>query len=170
MEAVPRAQRIGVLYDPSPSNARQVEAIETTATTLGKTLLPLRIENVDLMRDALERAQSEKLDGLVFTSSPIFTANAVRIAKLVRSTGLPSVHEARVFVEQGGLMFIWAEFERDVPPRRFLCGSNPQGAKPADLPIERPTRFELVINLKTAKALGLDVPPILLAQADEVIE
>ena len=170
VEAVPRAQRIGVLYDPSPSNARQVEAVETTATTLGKTLLPLRIENVDLMRDALERARSEKLDGLVFTSSPIFTANAVRIAKLVRSTGLPSVHEARVFVEQGGLISYGPNLNETYRRVAFYVDRILRGAKPADLPIERPTRFELVINLKTAKALGLDVPPILLAQADEVIE
>jgi putative tryptophan/tyrosine transport system substrate-binding protein len=133
-------------------------------------LLPLRIENVDLMRDALERARSEKLDGLVFTSSPIFTANAVRIAKLVRSTGLPSVHEARVFVEQGGLISYGPNLNETYRRVAFYVDRILRGAKPADLPIERPTRFELVINLKTAKALGLDVPPILLAQADEVIE
>jgi putative ABC transport system substrate-binding protein len=170
VEAVPRGQRIGVLFDPSPSNARQVGVIETTAAKLGRTLLPLRIDNVDAIRDALERARSEKLDGLVFTSSPIFTANAARIVELVRPTGLPSIHEGRVLVERGGFMSYGPNLNETYRRVAFYVDRILKGAKPADLPIERPTRFELVINLKTAKTLGLTVPDKLLAIADEVIE
>jgi ABC-type uncharacterized transport system substrate-binding protein len=170
VEAVPRIQRIGVLFDPSPSNLRQVGIIETTATRLGKTVLLLRIDHVDVMRDVLGRARSEKLDGLIFTSSPIFTANAARITELVRSTGLPSVHEGRVLVELGGLMSYGPNLNETYRRVAFYVDRTLKGAKPADLPIERPTRFELVINLKTAKALGLDVPTTLLTRADEVIE
>jgi putative tryptophan/tyrosine transport system substrate-binding protein len=170
VEAVPRTQRIGILFDPSPSNERQVGAIETTAAKLGKTTLPLRIDNVDVMRDALERARSDKLDGLLFTSSPIFTANAARVVELVRATGLPSVHEGRVLVERGGFMSYGPNLNETYHRVAFYVDRILKGTKPADLPIERPTRFDLAINLKTAKVLGIEVPPMLLARADEVIE
>jgi putative ABC transport system substrate-binding protein len=170
IEAVPRAQRVGVVFDASPSNAHQLEVVGTTAAMLGKSLLPLRIDNVDIIRNTLEHARSEKVDGLVFISSPIFTANATRIAELVQRTGLPAIYEARVLVEQGGLMSYGPNMSEAFRRAASYADRILKGAKPADLPIERPTRFELAINLKTAKALGLDVPPMLLARADEVIE
>jgi putative tryptophan/tyrosine transport system substrate-binding protein len=104
VETVPVAQRIGVLFDPSPSDALQLRAIGATAEKLGKTLLPLRIDNVDMIRNALERARSEKLDGLVFLSSPIFTANATQVVELVQPIALPAIYEARVLAARGGLM------------------------------------------------------------------
>src|SRR5262249_13824929 len=104
VEVAPRVQRIGVLFDPSPSALRQSEAASTTTAKLGRTLLPMRIDNVDTIRDALERTRSEKLDGLIFISSPLFTANAARIVELVRPTGLPAIYEARVLAARGGLM------------------------------------------------------------------
>jgi putative tryptophan/tyrosine transport system substrate-binding protein len=170
VEVVPRVQRMGVLFDPSPSGTRQFEAVGTTTAKLGKMLIPLRIDNVDAIRDALERARREKLDGLVFISSPIFTANAARIVELVQRTGLPAIYEARVLVERGGLMSYGPNLNEAFRRAASYADRILRGAKPADLPIERPTRFELVINLKTAKALGLDVPASVLARADEVIE
>jgi putative ABC transport system substrate-binding protein len=104
VEAVPQVQRIGLLFDSSPSAMRQFEAVTVTTAKLGKTSLPLRIDNVEVIRDALERARSEKLDGLIFISSPIFTANAAMIVELVQRTGLPAIYEARVLVERGGLI------------------------------------------------------------------
>jgi putative ABC transport system substrate-binding protein len=130
----------------------------------------LRIDNVDLIRDALEQARSQQLDGLIFASSPIFTANAARIVELVQQTGLPSVYEARVLVERGGLMSYGPNLNETFRRAAFYADRLLKGTKPPDLPIERPVRFELVLNLKTAKALGLEVPPTLLARADEVIE
>ena len=170
VEIVPRLQRMGVLFDPSQSALRQSEAVGTTTARLGKTLLALRIDNVDTIAAALERAHSEKIDGLVFISSPIFTANAGRIAELVQGIGVPAIYEARVQVERGGLMSYGPDLNEAFRRAASYADRILKGAKPADLPIERPTRFQLVINLKTAKALGLEVPPMLLARADEVIE
>ena len=170
VEVAPRVQRIGVLFDPSPSALRQSEAVGTTTAKLGRTLLPMRIDNVDTIRDALERTRSEKLDGLIFISSPLFTANAARIVELVRPTGLPAIYEARVLAARGGLMSYGPDLNEAFRRAASYADRILKGAKPADLPIERPIRFELVINLKTAKALGLEVPPTLIARADEVIE
>ena len=170
VEVAPRVQRIGVLFDPSPSALRQSDAVGTTTAKLGRTLLALRIDNVDTIRDALERARFEKLDGLICISSPIFTANATRVIELVQRTGLPAIYEARVLVERGGLISYGPNLNDAFRRAASYADRILRGARPADLPIERPTRFELVINLKAAKALDLEVPPTLLARADEVIE
>jgi putative ABC transport system substrate-binding protein len=133
-------------------------------------LRPLRIDNVDVIRNALEHASTEKVDGLVFVASPIFTANASTIVELVQRTGLPAIYEARVLVERGGLMSYGPNINEAFRRAASYADRILKGAKPADLPIERPTLFELVINRNTAKALGIEVPPMLLARADEVIE
>ena len=169
-EAIPQVQRIGMIFDPSPSDAIQFEAAATTATKLGKTLLALRIENVDRIGGALERARSEKLDGLVFASSPIFTANAAHIVKLVQSTGLPATYEGRILVEHGGLMSYGPNLNEIYRRAASYVDRILKGGLPADLPIERPTRFELVINLKTARTLGIELSSAFLVRADEVIE
>jgi putative tryptophan/tyrosine transport system substrate-binding protein len=170
VEVAPRLERMGVVLDPSLSAARQFEAVGTTIARLGKTLRSLPIDSVDAMVAALQRARTEKLDGLVFISSPIFTANAGRIAELVQGTGLPAIYEARVLVERGGLISYGPDLNEAFRRAASYADRILRGAKPADLPIERPTRFQLAINLKTAKALGLTIPDTLLARADEVIE
>jgi putative ABC transport system substrate-binding protein len=170
IEAVPHAQRIGAVFDPSPSDAKQFSVVAATAERLGKSVLPLRIDNVDAIQTALERARSDKLDGFIFISSPIFTANAARVVELVHATRLPAIFEARVVTAQGGLMSYGPDLNEAFRRAAFYADRILKGAQPADLPIERPTRFELVINMKTARALGIDIPPILLARADEVIE
>jgi putative ABC transport system substrate-binding protein len=167
---VPRVQRIGVLFDTSLSATQQFEAVGTSAAKLGKTLQPLRIDNVGTLRNALERARGEKVDGLVFISSPMFTANAAQIVELVQRIGLPAIYEARVLVERGGLMSYGPNLNDAFRRAASYVDRILRGARPSDLPIERPTRFELVMNVKTAKALGLEIPPTLLARADEVIE
>jgi putative ABC transport system substrate-binding protein len=170
VEMVPRVQRMGAVFDPSPSNAQQFEAVSTTTAKLGKLLLPLRIETVDAIRDVLARVRGEKLDGLIFISSPMVTANAARIVELVQHIGLPAIYESRVLIERGGLMSYGPDLNDAFRRAASYADRILRGARPADLPIERPTRFELIINLKTAKALGIEVPPTLLARADEVIE
>ena len=170
LEVIPRGQRFGMVFDASPSDAVQFTAMAATAAKLGKASLALRIDNVDLVPEALERARREQLDGIVFASSPIFTAHAARIVELVRLAGLPATHEGRILVERGGLMSYGPNLNETYRRVATYADRILKGAQPADLPIERPTRFELVINLKTARALGLEVPPMLLARADEVIE
>jgi ABC-type uncharacterized transport system substrate-binding protein len=170
VEAAPGAQRVGVLLDASPSGAQQLKAVTASAEKLGRALLPLRIDNFDLVRDALARARSEQLDGLIFISTPMFTANAARIVELVQPTGLPAIYEARVVVARGGLISYGPDLNEAFRRAASYADRILKGAKPAELPIERPTRFELVVNLKTAKALGLELPPMLIARADEVIE
>jgi putative ABC transport system substrate-binding protein len=170
IEAVPHAQRIGAVFDPSPSGAQQFSVVAVTAERLGKSVLPLRIDNVDAIQTALERTRSDKLDGFIFISSPIFTANAARVVELVHATRLPAIFEARVVTAQGGLMSYGPDLNEAFRRAAFHTDRILKGTKPADLPIERPTRFELAINMKTARALGIDVPPMLLARADEVIE
>jgi len=169
-EAAPRAQRFGVIFDPSASNATQFDAVATAAAKLGKTLLALRIENIDAISSALDRARGEKVDGLVFIASPIFTANAARIVELAQQTGLPAVYEARVLAERGGLMSYGPNLNEVFRRAASYADRILKGAKPAELPIERPTRFEFVINMKTARALSIELPPALLLRADEVIE
>jgi putative ABC transport system substrate-binding protein len=170
VEAVPQVQRVAAVFDPASSAAHQFSMVAATGERLRKPVLPLRIDNVDMIRPALERARSEKVDGLIFVSSPIFTANAAKVVEMVHATGLPAIFEARVIVAQGGLMSYGPDLNAAFRRAAFYADRILKGAKPADLPIERPTRFELVINLSTAKALGLEVPPMLLARADEVIE
>jgi putative ABC transport system substrate-binding protein len=170
VEAVPHAQRIGAVFDPSPSDAQQFRVVAVTAERLGKSVLPLRIDNVDAIQPALARALGDRVDGFIFISSPIFTANAARVVELVRATRLPAIFEARVVVAQGGLMSYGPDLNEAFRRAAFYADRILKGTKPADLPIERPTRFELVINLKTAKALSIELPPMLLARADEVIE
>ena len=170
VEAMPRAQRLGMIFDASPSDAMQFEAASATAAKLGKTLLALRIENVDLIGGVLERARSEKLDGLIFAASPVFTANAARIVELVMAAGLPAMHEGRVLVERGALMSYGPNLNEIFQHAASYVDRILKGAKPAELPIERPTRYELVINMKAAKALAIELPSALLARADEVIE
>jgi putative ABC transport system substrate-binding protein len=170
VEAVPRVQRVGAIFDSSPNGAYQFSNIAATAEKMGKVVLPLRIENVEMIETAVERARNEQLDGLIFVSSPIFTANATKVVELVKAIGVPAIYEARVVTAQGGLMSYGPNLSEAFRRAAFYADRILKGAKPADLPIERPTRFEVAINLKTAKALGLEVPPTLLARADEVIE
>ena len=127
------------------------------------------IQQAEEIGPALE-SLNNRADALYFASDPLFNSNRVRINTLVLGLRLPTVYAFREYIEAGGLMSYGANF-----PALFRRGAEfvdkiLRGAKPADIPVEQPRAFELVINLKTAKALGLDVPPTLLARADEVIE
>lgn len=170
LKMFPRAQHLGVLFDESPANEREFQSVKATAMALGKTLLPLPINDSDAIRDALDHARANNVDSLVFVSSPIFTANATRIVELVGTFGLPAIYEDRVLVQAGGLMSYGPNLNEEFRRVAFFADRILKGTKPADLPIEQPTKFELVINRTTAKVLGLLIPPTLLALADEVIE
>jgi ABC-type uncharacterized transport system substrate-binding protein len=167
-EALPGATRFAVLWDPSVPQT-QMQAIERASETIGVKLRAFAMETTALERAFDDIAKAEP-NALVILSSPLVNARRAEIADLAAKARLPSITMFRGYAEAGGLM--------SYGPNLYALGQRAatyvdkilKGTKPGDLPVEQPTKFELVINLKTAKALGLAVPPSLLAQADEVIE
>jgi len=169
-EAFPKAERIGAIYDTSPSNQHMLETAQKTASVLGKNLVPLQVLSETALAEAIDRARRENVQALIFFSSPLFTANADRIAALVQQVGVPAMYEGRVMVEKGGLMSYGPDLNAAFHRVATHADKILKGASPADVPIEQPTRFEFVLNLRVARALRLDIPTSLLLRADEVIE
>lgn len=170
-ELVPQISRVLVLsYRSDPIAAPQVKALEEMARALGIKLQVRDIRTSGDFSAAFDAGARERAEGVVNTSESIFVVNRVRMAELAVRHKMPSVNHFKVMAEAGGLMSYAAV--TTVMHRRAATYVDRllKGAKPADLPIEQPSKFEFVINLKTAKALGLTVPQTLLARADEVIE
>jgi len=169
-EIYPRATRLGVILDRSVSNQKQLEAVELTATRLGQKVSPLLIDDADGILRTIDHVQTDTTDALIFESSPIFTASAPEITQHVLRLGLPAIYESRVLVKSGGLISYGPNLNEMFRRVAYYVDRIIKGTKPIELPIERPTQFELFVNVRTAKELGLNVPPTLLARADEVIE
>jgi putative ABC transport system substrate-binding protein len=172
-EAVPNLQRAGVLvsgrqpqYKVGSSWARN---FESEARSLGITLDIVEVDETNLDR-TLAMLVERHAQGLVITADGVFVAQGKALAEGAIRHRLPSMFVFRQQVEAGGLLGYAAKVADLSRRAAFFVDRILKGARPADLPIEQPTKFELLINLKTAKALGLDVPPILIARADEVIE
>ena len=160
-EAVPKVARVGILWNPTnPAEARV--AGRESAQALGLTLIPLDARGPDDFDGAFTRAGRERVEALLITENALTVEDRSLIVDFVAKNRLPTVFGERASVEAGGLMSYGTDFT-DLSRRL-------RGAKPADLPVERPTKFELVISLKTAQAIGLTIPPSLLARADQVIE
>jgi putative ABC transport system substrate-binding protein len=173
-EAVPRASRVAALR-PSvgshgPGWTRYMEPLETAARALGVTVQPYFVQGPGELEGAFAAMTKARAQALLVVPSWLFDNHARRIVDLAAQRRLPAVYPDLYWVEdEGGLM---AYGVNPLDKRRHLAvyvDKILQGAKPADLPVEQPTKFDLVINLKTAKALGLTIPPTLLIQADEVI-
>ena len=166
--AVPKLTRVAVLFDARPG--RQRPQAETTALRLGLQLVPLQARDGDEIDRAFTRAAREHCGGIVVSASPVFAGLKQQIVALAEKHRIPAMYEHRDFVEAGGLMSYGPDL-RDVFRRAATYVDRiVRGARPADLPVEEPTKFELVINLKTAKALGLTIPPSLLGRADQIVE
>jgi putative tryptophan/tyrosine transport system substrate-binding protein len=168
-ELVPKLGRVAVLLDQgNPTNQVQLEQAEVAARTFGIRLEPIPVRGPNDFDSAFKAMRGA--DGLLLLDSSLFTTHRARLVALVAMSRLPTVYTFREMVEAGGLM----SYGPDQPDlyRRTATHVDKilRGAKPADLPVEQPTKFELILNLKTAKALGLTIPPSLLARADEVIE
>jgi putative ABC transport system substrate-binding protein len=168
-EAVPTLSRLAVLWDATIGNV-QYRATEMAARSAGITLQSLPIQRVEDIDQAFEHAAREQAHGMVVLSSPLIFFERSHIANLALNTRLPTISLFTASPKVGGLMAYGPHF-----PSMFTRAANYvmrilAGAKPNELPIERPSKFELVINLKTSKALGLDVPWFLQQRADEVIE
>jgi putative ABC transport system substrate-binding protein len=168
-QAFPERNRLAVLWD--ASTAEQFSVAEQSARALRVALLSFKLERPPYDFDAaFRRVAVDAAQMVVVLSSPFFTAQRSQIAALAIEHRLPTMFVFRTYVEAGGLMSYSVDFPSMFRRIAEYVARILNGAKPADLPIEQPAKFELVINLKTAKALGLEVPPMLLARADEVIE
>jgi putative tryptophan/tyrosine transport system substrate-binding protein len=169
---VPKLTRVGVLVNPdAPYSASLMKNLYAAAKTAGIVLTRMdapQTQDIDSVFTAVDKRGG--LDGILIVSDSIFTAQRRRIVELALAARLPSMFQQREFVEAGGLMSYGQGFREFFRRAAFYIDKIYRGAKPADLPVEQPTKFDFVINLKTAKALGLTVPPTLLTLADEVIE
>jgi putative ABC transport system substrate-binding protein len=168
-EAVPKLSTLGVLWDSSIGEV-QFRATETASLAAGVTLQSIPIERAEELEAAFDRAVRDGVQGMVILSSPLILAQRAQIAGLALKGGLPTISLFTLFPASGALMAYGPDLTDLFRRAGTYIDRILKGAKAGELPIERPSKFSLVINLKTAKALGLDVSPILVARADEVIE
>jgi putative ABC transport system substrate-binding protein len=170
-QAAPQARRIGVLFNPTtPSHYLAVEAVESTGEKLKVDLVAVPASTADDFAGALSRISDKGAAALLVVASPVFAAGRVRLAELALKHRLPAMFSTRADAEAGGLMSYGADLNDLYRRSAVYIGKILKGAKPGDLPVEQPTKYQFVINLKTAKALGVAIPPDVLALADEVIE
>ena len=173
-EAFPKVSRVAVLVDPATSAQGVIGALQSTrmaAEALGVKLLPLelRLPNPDL-EGAFRTATSERAGSLLVLPGPAVGLHSKRVVDLAAKSRLPAMYGSSDFVDLGGLMSYGPSIPDLFRRAATYVDRILKGAKPADLPVEQPTKFEVVINLKTAKALGFTIPPSVLVRADRVIE
>ncbi len=166
---VPRLRRAAVLWHPAnPTNPIQLKGAQAAARTLGVQLEPVSVQGPNDFESAGKAVRGT--DGLLMLESPLFTTHRARLVELAARTRLPAIYGQREYVEVGGLMSFGTQFHDLYRRAASFVDKILKGAKPADLPVEQPTKFEFVINVRTAKTLGLTIPPTLLLRADEVLE
>jgi len=170
-EAVPKIARVAVLYDPAiqRSALEAKEVLPVAASALGLTIQPWEVRAADGFERVFAALNKDRPDGLYVSGSPLININRKRIAGFALKSRLPSVYGGKEAVDAGGLMSYGADIADSYRRIAYYVDRILKGAKPADLPIEQPTKFELVINQKTAKQIGLTIPPAVLARADRVI-
>jgi putative tryptophan/tyrosine transport system substrate-binding protein len=168
---VPEARRVGALWDPSfPTAGPELQEIEGAARSLNVKIVPAEARGLGDFEPALRAVVEQHAGALIVVPSRIFTEHSQRLANMTIDAWLPTMFQRRENVEAGGLMSYGTNFPDMYRRVAAHVDKILRGAKPADIPVEQPTKFELVINMKTAKALGLTIPYTLLALADEVIE
>jgi len=171
-EAVPKLARVAVLYVPSvPASIREVkEVLQAVARALGLTVLLWEVRTADDFERIFAAVTKQRPDGIyVPGGGPLFFANEKRIAAFALKSRLPSMFINRETIDAGGLMYYGADLSGSYKRVAYYVDKILKAAKPGDLPIEQPTKFELVINLKTAKEIGVIIPQNVLARADKVI-
>jgi putative ABC transport system substrate-binding protein len=167
----PKVSRVGVLRNSTiPPEVRGFEALQEPARALGLSLLSVEFRAADELTRAFETMTRDHADAFVASESPLNVEHRRSIAEYAIQKRLPTAFGHRAFVDAGGLISYGASFDNLPRQAATYVDKILKGAKPGDLPVEQPTKFELVINLKTAKALGLTIPPSLLQRADQVIE
>jgi ABC-type uncharacterized transport system substrate-binding protein len=170
-EVVPAMSRAAVLANPNfkPSLSMVAET-RLAARTLRVDVQVLEVREPLELEKAFGTMTAAKADALVVVPDPMFVAQRQRIAQLAARSRIPAIYHLRQFVQAGGLIFYGADYVEAFQQAAVLVDKILKGAKPTDLPVEQPWRFALGVNLKTAKALGLTIPPSLLGRADQVIE
>ena len=169
-EAVPKISRVAVLHNPAnPGNAPQVRHAQDAAQTLHIRVQILGAKGRSDIDGAFSAISREHADGVIVLVDAVLQNNRARITELAARNRLPAVYGQRVH-GCGRSYGLWAGSSRHVPTRPIYVDQILKGAKPGDLPVEQPKKFSLVVNQKTAKALGLTIPQMLLLRADQVIQ
>lgn len=174
-QAAPRTTRVAVLWQPGGggegvSHREMLAKADATARSLGVALHVVEAHAPAHLDAAFARMAKDRADGFTLLGTPMFFVERARIAALAAYHRLPAIYSTRQFADAGGLMTYGASLDDLLRRATTYVDRILKGARPADLPVEQPTKFELVVNLKTAKALGLAIPPVVLNRADLVIE
>ena len=170
-QAVPRAQHVAVLSNPAnPAQALAISDLKVAAQSLGLRLLLLEVRSPEAFDRVFAEIAKERVDALFVVAESLFLLHRTPLADLALKYRLPTMYGIRENVAAGGFMSYGPNVAHNSRRAATFVDKILKGAKPADLPVEQPTRFELVVNLRTARALGLTIPPSLLQRADEVIQ
>jgi putative ABC transport system substrate-binding protein len=167
--AFPNAKRIAVLMSGNPGQEGMLKDAYLAAGTLGLTIIPVMARTLDDLGHAFAKMHSESCDALFMLANPRTDVDR-RIIELANEWRLPAIYQGGFIVDMGGLMSYGPDYHESVRQAAVYVDRILKGANPADMPIEQPTKFELEVNLKTAKALGVNIPDSVLARADKVIE
>jgi len=171
LDAIAGTTKIAVLWNPSfPGHADALESIRTSASTRGIEVFSRELKAVEDLESAFDDAIRAKAQAAVFMADNVMFGNRKQVAELALKHRLPTIHSFPPEVRDGGLMFYGPSNEENYQRSAALADRILKGARPSELPVEQPTKFELIINLKTAKALGMTIPESFLLRADEVIE
>ena len=169
-EAAPSMTRAGVLFmHDSPSNANVMSVMERSAQALKLAVQPVEVSSLGDLEGALSVTGSDSIGGIVIADHPLFLTNPSVVAAIAQKRGLPSI-AAPIIAAHGGLIGYGVDFNAMFRRAAVFVDKILKGANPGDIPIEQATKFDTIVNLKTAKALGVEIPAMLLASADEVIE
>jgi putative ABC transport system substrate-binding protein len=169
-EVVPGLRRLAIMANPgAPPAVLEMAEVQTTARALGLEVAASEIRRPEDIASAFEVFKG-RAEALYVCNDPLVTTNRIRINSLASGMGLPTIYNVREFVEAGGLMSYGPNFLDLYRRAADFADKILRGAKPADIPVEQPTKYDLIVNLKTAKVLGLTIPESFLLRADEVIE
>ena len=170
-EVVPAASRIAALLNPAnPTNPLQIKLIQAAAPILGVTLVTFEAKRVDEIDRAFAAIAAERPGALIVIGDPLLSGQRRKIISLAAKSRLPAIYASGVWADDGGLIGYGTNFENLNRRAAIYVDKILRGANPADLPVEQPTKFELVVNVKTAKSLGLTIAHTLLVRADRLVE
>ena len=173
---IPRVSRVAYLYDKTWAEKQDwtrllKDGLEQTGRQLGISIMSVEVSSSDQIETAFSQAVRLRADAIVVPAMPIFNAptNRARIIRLAAQHHLPAIYFDELFAYEGGLISYWTSVKEFLARGGVVVAKILRGAKPSEIPIEYPTRIRLVVNLRTAKAMGLTIPESVLIQADEVI-